>query len=116
MIATGLLILGFLIQWPAARGAALALLVAAVFKAFLFDVPHLGGVYLAASLFGLGASARRCWHHAARGSPWDGRRRNAGGLGAARHSGGRSAWAWARRHRWDIAASIAVITFAPAAV
>ena len=55
-IATGLLILGFLIRWPAARGAALALLVAAVFKAFLFDVPHLGGVYLAASLVGLGAS------------------------------------------------------------
>ena len=56
VIATGLLILGFLIRWPAARGAALALLVAAVFKAFLFDVPHLGGVYRAASLFGLGAS------------------------------------------------------------
>jgi uncharacterized membrane protein len=56
VIATALLILGFLIRWPAARGAALALLVAAVFKAFLFDVPHLGGVYRAASLFGLGAS------------------------------------------------------------
>jgi uncharacterized membrane protein len=55
-IATGLLILGFLIHWPAARGAALALLVAAVLKAFLFDLPHLGGVYLAASLLGLGAS------------------------------------------------------------
>jgi uncharacterized membrane protein len=55
-IATGLLILGFLIRWPAARGAALALLVAAVLKAFLFDLPHLGGVYLAASLFGLGGS------------------------------------------------------------
>jgi uncharacterized membrane protein len=56
VIATGLLILGFLIEWPAARGAALALLVAAVLKAFLFDLPHLGGVYLVASLFGLGAS------------------------------------------------------------
>ena len=56
VIATGLLILGFFIRWPAARGAALALLVAAVLKAFLFDLPHLGGVYLAASLSGLGAS------------------------------------------------------------
>jgi uncharacterized membrane protein len=56
VIATGLLILGFLIDWPAARGAALALLVAAVLKAFLFDLPHLGGVYLTASLSGLGAS------------------------------------------------------------
>lgn len=56
VIATGLLILGFLIRWPSARGAAVALLVAAVLKASLFDVPHLGGVYLAASLFGLGAS------------------------------------------------------------
>ena len=56
VIASGLLIFGFVIRWPAARGAALALLVAAMFKAFLFDLPHLGGVYLAASLFGLGAS------------------------------------------------------------
>ena len=56
VIATGLLILGFLIRWPAARGAALALLVGAVLKAFLFDVPHLGGVYLTVSLSGLGAS------------------------------------------------------------
>ena len=56
VIATGLLILGFLIRWPAARGAALALLVAAVLKAFLFDLPHLSGVYLATSLSGLGAS------------------------------------------------------------
>jgi len=56
VIATGLLILGFLIRWPAAVGAALALLVAAVFKAFVFDLPHLDGVYRAASLFGLGAS------------------------------------------------------------
>ena len=51
-----MLILGFVIGWPAARGAALALLVAAVVKAFLFDLPHLDGVYRAASLFGLGAS------------------------------------------------------------
>lgn len=56
VIASGLLILGFLVRWPAARGAALALLVAAVFKAFLFDLPHLGGVYLAASMSGLGAA------------------------------------------------------------
>lgn len=56
VIATALLILGFLIGWPAARGAALALLVAAVLKAFLFDLPHLGGIYRAASLFALGAS------------------------------------------------------------
>ena len=56
VIATGLLILGFLIRWPAGRGAALALLVAAVFKAFLFDVPHLRDGYRAASLIGLGAS------------------------------------------------------------
>jgi len=55
VIATGLLILGYLIRWPAARGAALALLVAAVFKAFLFDVPHLRG-YRSASLIGLGIS------------------------------------------------------------
>jgi uncharacterized membrane protein len=56
VIATALLIVSFLIGWPAARGAALALLVAAVLKAFLFDLPHLGGIYRAASLFALGAS------------------------------------------------------------
>ena len=56
VIATGLLIVGFWIEWPAARGAALALLVAAMFKAFPFDLEHLDGVYRAASLFGLGAS------------------------------------------------------------
>ncbi len=57
VIATGLLIFGFVvIDWRAGRGAALALLVAAAFKAFLFDLPHLDGVYRAASLFGLGAS------------------------------------------------------------
>jgi hypothetical protein len=57
VIATGLLIFGFaVIDWRAGRGAALALLVAAVFKAFLFDMPHLDGIYRAASLFGLGAS------------------------------------------------------------
>jgi len=56
LIATGLLILGYLVRWPAGRGAALALLAAAVFKAFLFDLPYLSGVYRAASLFGLGAA------------------------------------------------------------
>ena len=56
VIATGLLILGFLIHWPAARGAALALLIAAVLKAFLFDLWNLHGTPLAVSLLGLGAS------------------------------------------------------------
>ena len=56
VIATGLLILSFLIRWPAARGAALALLIAAVFKCFLIDLPLLGGLYLTASLLGLGLS------------------------------------------------------------
>jgi uncharacterized membrane protein len=56
VIATGLLILGFLIRWPAARGAALALLLLAVFKCFLSDLPRLGGLYLTASLVGLGLS------------------------------------------------------------
>jgi len=56
VIATGLLILSFLIRWPAARGAALALLIAAVLKCFLIDLPLLGGLYLTASLLGLGLS------------------------------------------------------------
>jgi uncharacterized membrane protein len=56
VIATGLLILSFLIRWPAARGAALALLIAAVLKCFLSDLPRLGGFYLTASLLGLGLS------------------------------------------------------------
>jgi hypothetical protein len=56
VIATGLLILGFLIHWPAARAAALALLVAAVLKAFLFDLWNLHGALLAISLLGLGVS------------------------------------------------------------
>ncbi|MEK6374943.1 MAG: DUF2339 domain-containing protein [Acidobacteriota bacterium] len=55
-IATGLLVLSYLIRWPAARGAALALLVAAVAKAFLSDLPRLTGPYLTASLVGLGLS------------------------------------------------------------
>jgi hypothetical protein len=56
VIATGLLILSFLIRWPAARGAALALLIAAVLKCFLSDLPLLSGLYLTASLLGLGFS------------------------------------------------------------
>jgi hypothetical protein len=52
-IATGLLIAGFVIHWPAARWAALALLLATILKCFLNDVPHLGGVYLVLSLLGL---------------------------------------------------------------
>jgi hypothetical protein len=56
VIATGLLILGFLIRWPAARGAALALVFAAVLKGFLNDVPRLAAPYLTASLIGLGLS------------------------------------------------------------
>jgi len=56
VIATGLLILGFLILWPAARGAALSLLIAAVLKCFLSDLPRLSGPWLTASLVGLGLS------------------------------------------------------------
>jgi len=56
VIATGLLILGFLIRWPAARGAALSLLIAAVLKCFLSDLPRLSGPWLTASLVGLGLS------------------------------------------------------------
>jgi hypothetical protein len=56
VIATGLLILSYLIRWPAARGAALSLLIAAVAKAFLSDLPRLTGPYLTASLVGLGLS------------------------------------------------------------
>jgi hypothetical protein len=56
VIATGLLIIGFVIQWPAARGAALALLLATILKCFLNDVPRLGGIYLVLSLLGLAAS------------------------------------------------------------
>ena len=55
VIATVLLIVGFWIDWPVARGAALHCWWV-VFKAFLFDLGHLDGVYRAASLFGLGAS------------------------------------------------------------
>jgi Predicted membrane protein (DUF2339) len=56
VIATGLLILGYLIRWPAARGAALSLLIAAVLKCFLVDLPRLSGPFLTASLVGLGLS------------------------------------------------------------
>lgn len=56
VIATGLLIFSYLIRWPAARGAALALLIAAVFKACFFDLWYLHGTDLAISLLGLGAS------------------------------------------------------------
>jgi Predicted membrane protein (DUF2339) len=56
VIATGLLIGGFLLRWPAARGAALALLLATIIKCFLNDVPHLEGVALFASLLGLSLS------------------------------------------------------------
>lgn len=56
VIATGLLIAGFVIHWPAARWAALALLLATILKCFLNDVPRLGGVYLALSLLGLAVS------------------------------------------------------------
>jgi len=56
VIATGLLIGGFLLRWPAARGAALALLLATVLKCFLSDVPRLGGLDRVLSLVGLGVS------------------------------------------------------------
>jgi hypothetical protein len=56
VIATGLLILGFLIEWPAARGAALALLLTTIFKCLVNDLPRLRGLYLAASLLGLALS------------------------------------------------------------
>lgn len=56
VIATALLIVSFLIRWPAARGAALSLLIAAILKCFLIDLSHLTGPYLNASLIGLGLS------------------------------------------------------------
>jgi uncharacterized membrane protein len=56
VIATGLLIAGFLLRWPAARGAAFALLLATIVKCFGNDVPRLEGVSLLASLLGLGLS------------------------------------------------------------
>lgn len=55
-IATALLVLGFVIRWPAARGAALALLIAAIVKCFFNDLARLGGVYLVVSLAGLAVS------------------------------------------------------------
>jgi hypothetical protein len=56
VIATGLLILGFVIHWPAARGAALALLLTTIFKCLVNDLPRLRGLDLAASLLGLALS------------------------------------------------------------
>jgi hypothetical protein len=56
VIATGLLIVGFWIDWAAARGAAVALLVAAVFKAFLFDLGHLDGAEVPDALVGMGGA------------------------------------------------------------
>jgi len=56
VIATALLIVSFLVRWPAARGAALSLLIAAILKCFFIDLSHLTGPYLNASLIGLGLS------------------------------------------------------------
>jgi uncharacterized membrane protein len=56
VIATGLLILGFRIDWPAARGAALALLLTTILKCLVNDLPRLRGLYLVASLLGLALS------------------------------------------------------------
>ncbi|MBV8201970.1 MAG: DUF2339 domain-containing protein, partial [Acidobacteria bacterium] len=56
VIATGLFILGWRIAWPAARGAALALLLATIAKCLLNDLPRLRGLYLVASLLGLALS------------------------------------------------------------
>jgi hypothetical protein len=56
VIATALLVVSFLIRWPAARGAALSLLIAAILKCFFIDLSHLTGSYLNASLIGLGLS------------------------------------------------------------
>jgi predicted membrane protein DUF2339 len=56
LIATALLITGFLIHSPAARGAALALLIATILKCFLHDVWHLDDDYRSASLFVLASS------------------------------------------------------------
>jgi uncharacterized membrane protein len=56
VIATGLLILGFLIDWAAARGAALALLLTTILKCLVNDLPRLRGLALVASLLGLALS------------------------------------------------------------
>jgi hypothetical protein len=56
VIATGLLVLGYLIGWPAARGAALALLLATTVKCLANDLPRLRGLPLVVSLLGLALS------------------------------------------------------------
>jgi hypothetical protein len=56
IIATGLLALGYWIRWPAARGAAMALLIASVLKAFLSDLPYVPVPYLTFALVALGIS------------------------------------------------------------
>src|SRR2546430_14275983 len=56
-IATGLLIFGaFVIRWPAARGAAIALLIVAIAKCFFNDLLRLAGIPLVVSLAGLALS------------------------------------------------------------
>jgi Predicted membrane protein (DUF2339) len=56
VIATGLLIAGYLIDWRPGRHAALALLLATVAKCLANDLPRLRGLALAASLLGLALS------------------------------------------------------------
>jgi len=56
VIATGLLILSYLIRWPAARGAALSLLLAAILKSVVSDLSHLPPGTLVAALVALGGS------------------------------------------------------------
>jgi len=56
VIATGLLILSYLIRWPAARGAALSLLLAAIAKSVFSDLSHLPPATLVAALVALGGS------------------------------------------------------------
>jgi hypothetical protein len=56
VIATGLLIAGYLIDWRPGRHAALALLLATIAKCLVNDLPRLRGLALAASLLGLALS------------------------------------------------------------
>jgi len=56
VIATGLLLFGYRIGWPAARGAALALLLTTTAKCLANDLPRLRGLYLVVSLVGLALS------------------------------------------------------------
>src|SRR5439155_18278755 len=56
VIATGLLVIGIVFHWKGARVGALSLLIAAIFKAFMHDVPRLSGVYRGTSLFVLAVS------------------------------------------------------------